>query len=399
MNTGHPEKLWELPPTMRSHRRRRDGRTGRERMMRWRRWVLIVMASVMMSLVAHDDPADGCAPAMREGDSVGISTESALIVWDPATSTEHFIRSAQFVTDAEDFGFLVPTPTPPELGEVGGSLFAQLRSQTAARVIRTSEKQSIFRLFRADAEDTAVGSAGPPSGPMENSVQVLSREQVAGYDAAVLKAADPNALSDWLNDHGYMTRPALTEWLKHYVDNQWVITAFKLSRNEGGRGIVASPVRLSFQTEKPFYPYREPADMRDGAVKARPRTLRVFFLSDKRYSASIGDAGTNPTRVRWAGPLDEPALQNLERSMRLSESLNAPIKHLTEFEDGSSPRPGTDELYFQVASTQDQVERPPIRRHRVVKEYWPNLPQWTAWFGLLPLALPAIWMLRKRPAA
>ena len=47
-----------------------------------------------------------------------IAEESAVIVWEGATRTEHFVRRATFATTAADFGFLVPTPSKPELAEV-----------------------------------------------------------------------------------------------------------------------------------------------------------------------------------------------------------------------------------------------------------------------------------------
>jgi hypothetical protein len=54
---------------------------------------------------------------------VAIEHEDALIVWDPGKGMEHFIRRARFDTTAKDFGFLVPTPSKPELAEVPDSLF------------------------------------------------------------------------------------------------------------------------------------------------------------------------------------------------------------------------------------------------------------------------------------
>src|SRR5207237_170781 len=64
-----------------------------------------------------------------------IAEEEALIIWDPATKTEHFIRRAAFRSTARQFGFLVPTPTKPELSEVDDSIF-----DTLADVIRPPVK-------------------------------------------------------------------------------------------------------------------------------------------------------------------------------------------------------------------------------------------------------------------
>src|SRR5437016_3719837 len=58
-----------------------------------------------------------CAPAPPPGVRVEIADESAIIVWDAAAKTQHFIRRASFATAAHDFGFLVPTPAQPTLAE------------------------------------------------------------------------------------------------------------------------------------------------------------------------------------------------------------------------------------------------------------------------------------------
>ncbi|HEY7160292.1 MAG TPA: hypothetical protein VH815_03495, partial [Acidobacteriota bacterium] len=64
-----------------------------------------------------------CAPAPPNGRRVQVLGESAVIVWDSKTKTEHFIRSATFESDSPDFGFLVPTPTVPTLQESTDQIF------------------------------------------------------------------------------------------------------------------------------------------------------------------------------------------------------------------------------------------------------------------------------------
>ena len=54
----------------------------------------------------------GCAAAPHPDERVDVAYEEALIVWDDAAKTEHFVRRATFEGTAYDFGFLVPTPNP-----------------------------------------------------------------------------------------------------------------------------------------------------------------------------------------------------------------------------------------------------------------------------------------------
>src|SRR5262249_29668274 len=69
-------------------------------------------------------------------------------------------------------------------------------------------------------------SAAPGEAALQK-VEVLEAKRVAGYDAVILKADAPGALTDWLKDHGYESSPVLTEWATPYVKAGWMISAFK----------------------------------------------------------------------------------------------------------------------------------------------------------------------------
>jgi Uncharacterized protein conserved in bacteria (DUF2330) len=305
-------------------------------------------------------PATGCAIPWRHGESVTVDSEDAIIVWDEATKTEHFIRRANFRTDAKEFGFLVPTPTRPELAEANDALFAALADATKPRVVYQKVKEKIYR----NEKKAMAGAAPMAMAPEAPRVQVLETKKVAGFDAAVLKANDPKALRDWLDKNGYDARKELVEWFQWYTDHEWIITAFKLSKDGSiGNQVKGRTVRMTFKAEKPFYPYREPADMRKAPV-AGQRMLKVYFLADKRYAGTLGEKGPWPGQPVWANATPAhtiaTAFANLGLEPKAKDAAVAKKWHLTEFEDKSFPRPGTDEVYFRPAADQGTLERPPV---------------------------------------
>src|SRR5262249_31034788 len=162
------------------------------------------------------------------------------------------------------------------------------------RLDKLTEPEVIVHRVKVPPNAKAGGADRALAAP--GGVQVLDQQRVGGFLATVLAADDPKALTDWLNKHAYATRPELTEWLAPYVKKSWIITAFKIDK--GGRNqqeLATSAVRMTFTTDRPFYPYSEPADQRQARRDRRdqwaqaPRLLRVHFLSDKRMAGKLGD--------------------------------------------------------------------------------------------------------------
>ncbi len=310
-------------------------------------------------------PAPACAPAFRAGASVRIADENVLILWDAATKTQHFIRRTTFQTNARDFGFLVPTPSKPEVKEAPNELFATMDEWTKPEVIfRNVYGPPSGSKFGGGRGMAPMGAAPAPA------VRVVDAGRVGNLNFTVLEANNAQALTNWLMDNGYATRPALTEWLERYIEQKWFITAFKIATGGGGLERVADrAVHMAFQTEKPFHPYREPIDMRAPGVGHPPRLMRVFFVGPERVQGRLGLApGAN-----WSGqPVWADALSAHQRGQLLAK---LPLPHeavperswLTVFEDTASPRQGTDEVYFEPTAPA-VLHRPPVTQEIYIED-------------------------------
>ena len=386
----------------------------------------LVSGAALAALAAVPAPADGCGIAPRHGEYVSTSEETALIVWDASTKTEHFVRRANFTSEsAYDFGFLVPTPTRPHLDLADDGLFDALSALTAAKVEYQTVIKEVYRdvdfgCAGADAAKTAgLAADRPASKAAPGKVDVLEQKKLGDYDYAVLAfrrgTADTPAtgaaeLTKWLTKHGYEASPAIQAWLERYVKDEWCITAFKIGakptadpdspNNANGRfrrDLRAKPIRMSFKAERPFYPYREPLAPPD-RPQSGSRLLRVFVSAPTRVAGTLGDGSKAwPGKTEWAKPIDVPQWDSFFRLAKLTDdvkedglkvSMPRPAENwwLTEFEDRSSPRPGTDEVYFSPSADTSAVERPAIVVTNTKTVYRTRWWQGVAYLGI-PVAL------------
>ena len=306
---------------------------------------------IALLIIALVQPSYPCAPAPPQGSIVYVVEESAIILWDAANHIEHFIRRATFQSDAPDFGFLVPTPTKPELAEAPDDAFTMLEEVMRPKYITEEEHDiepvfllGMFFTLRSASRDRV--GAPPP-------VRILDTKRVAGYDAVVLEADDAASLHSWLEKHGYRSSPALQKWFEPYILKKWKITAFKIAGDQQTRRIGSAAVRMSFSTDKPFFPYREP-EMKETPER---RLLQVLLLSNEKVKGRLGSedwAG----QLKWADRLPAEFQTRLMEKLGLSEKFNS--LWLNAFEDRSNPRPGHADLYFQRANNQTPVVPPPI---------------------------------------
>lgn len=366
-------------------------------MSRWFWWSKRFLVACLVVLSVHS-PASSCFLIPRSGETVRIADETAVILWDAEHQVEHFIRKGTFATSSRDFGFLVPTPTLPELSEVNSRLFDELGRITAPRIEVVTRKKPGGRQSGgcgcnplnpfSTIENSFDGTSATPDAKM---VTVHSQQTIAGQDVSVLSANDAETLANWLREHEYPVHDQLHIWLAPYVARGWKITAFKFSQVEQGETQLESQALcLSFSTAKPFYPYREPAPLPVGetdaeagtpapAVKTASRLLRVFFLGTERVDGKLGEGDDQdgpadqpgprwPGQTVWSRRLFDSEQQQVLTNLDLPGEVRSGTWWLTEFEDHASPRPGWADLFFERSVNKTNQERPPIIQYRYVQQ-------------------------------
>jgi hypothetical protein len=202
-------------------------------------------------------------------------------------------------------------------------------------------------------------------------VTVVERKEVAGFDAAVLSATSAKALTGWLKENGFHYSPEVEAWSEPYVRDGWLLTALRISARE--KGVVrADTLRISFKTERPLFPYREPDSRHDAdSVNAKSRLLRMYFISDARYQGVLGDTATWSGKPVWSGAIDSENKANLLKALKLPATSGPSSWWLTEFEDRWPYAVAPGDLYFARSPSQQTIERAVIHTTREIDLFFP----------------------------
>ncbi|HEY8072651.1 MAG TPA: DUF2330 domain-containing protein [Labilithrix sp.] len=310
------------------------------------------------ALVSWSAPSHACACAPPENKPVVNADQTVVIVWDPSSKTEHFVRRASFKADADDFGFLVPTPQKPDLDESGDDAFPIFAKITAPEIVKKPRPSAGCGCPFMRSKGIEATAAAP------KSVEVLEEKTVAGFHASVLEATSASALVAWLEDHGYAFSPEIEAWAKPYVDQGWKITALKVAKDAAAKQdahVAAASLRMTFKTERPLFPYREPDPTKIApAVGATGRLLRIFFVSDARYGGETSKDLAWTGTAAWSGKVKPEDRERALAALKLAPASTPSDWWLTEFEDPWPYRNNPADLYFAKSGDQSTLKRPPM---------------------------------------
>lgn len=303
--------------------------------------LLGVVLACASSNGARDAEACGGFFSMRakEARRPSLAYEQALIVYDAKSSKEHFVREVTFDGASESFGFVVPTPTRPEVAKVDKSPFEKLRS--------------LFPFSSPQASSNGIGTLGRGGGAgsgFGSGVKVLETKRIGKLTAFVLRAEDPKELATWLQKHGLVSTPEADRWLEHYVKMRFYYVAMRYDGAKQGEttGITSETVRISFASPAPYYPYFEPAP--DPRTPQRPnRLLDLWLVSDVPVVpvATLQERDT----IGWVRPLRAGQAWNQEFPSELLEPALARLLpkgsvSIQTFSDQKVSRVGFGDIVF-----------------------------------------------------
>lgn len=312
--------------------------------------VVLSLLALLSVAAMHRPLASACAVFRPSDPAEGVpnlETERILLTFDPATSTEHFIREIKVSKGVKRFGFVVPLPAKPTIAKVETDVFAGLAAQFPSvppAPTPPAQGGGFFRSMNKSAAETAVASA---------SVEVQAVQKVGSFTATTLAATDVEALQKWLKENGLSSPPSHTRWLDHYVALGFTFVAFRFDGPQDPNAeLVSERVRLSFETPAPFYPYVEPA--RDKLKDpSSPRALLAWVVTPaavRPVAGFVGQKGGEATLGHgnpWSSGLEYDRGPGLSTALREVDALlpAGPLRVHT-FTDRKVDRNGWGDIVF-----------------------------------------------------
>ena len=356
----------------------------------------------VLSLIAHSalsvEEAPACCPAAPFNVPVVNADQTVIIIWDAANKTQHFIRKASFKSDSDDFGFIIPSPSQPALEESGNDAFPYLFKVTEPEVIQKSRPGGGFGCgcgARSTDKDKSMDKSKDKAAEVPPKVNVIEEKLVAGFNAVVLEARSAEALVDWLKEKGYANSPEIQAWAKPYVEAGWKFTALKVAKDKTAtesKSVTAAALRLTFKTDHPLFPYREPDSTKSAAaLDAKSRLLRIYFLAWAKYRGSFSKEVPWTGKIVWANKLsDEQRTQTLAL-LKLPADTGPATYWLTEFEDNWPYQIAPGDVTFSPA-----LDNTPLkRRPHIVYVAAPGRPDIMACAIVPMLLMPTLMRLRR----
>jgi hypothetical protein len=133
-----------------------------------------------------------------------------------------------FTGKVEEFGMLVPLPSPPEIKKMPDEFFAHIQSAIdPPEVVIDLRPQMWNARSMQGLAPTAVAESSADKKLEFDEVRVLKQEAVGMYEVAVLEAGSASALYKWMVQHGFKYQKCMDEVTNDYVKIGWCFVAVK----------------------------------------------------------------------------------------------------------------------------------------------------------------------------
>jgi hypothetical protein len=170
-------------------------------------------------------------------------TPTQTVLWD----------QIRYAGDPREFAWVLPVNPGARVELSRDAWFAALDASTQPVITGpsyTGQGYGCALVGCGSAESASSDGAEPGPG----QVQLVSQSTVGPYETVTLRATDPNALTDWLHQHGFAIPDSIQATIDAYVSEGFDFIALRLRPDCGQRAM--QPVRVVSPGADPSLPLR-----------------------------------------------------------------------------------------------------------------------------------------------
>ena len=173
------------------------------------------------------DPC-GMVPPIYTGPGVPIvrtGLQQTFVFYKDGIET--FAIKPGFEGRVEDFGMLIPFPSPPSLRKIADSTFEQIDNAIDPPEVVVDLRVQLMEMRFSEAAAAPGMQFQDADEDEEEKVVVLKQEAVGMYEVAVLAAGSAKALKTWMDQNKYQYPEGMDKVTEEYIDIGWCFVAVK----------------------------------------------------------------------------------------------------------------------------------------------------------------------------
>ncbi len=215
--------------------------------------VAVLSAALLAtSKLAMADPC-GMVPPISTGQPTPITRiglQQTYVFYKDGVET--FVIRPGFTGKVDEFGMLIPFPTPPALRKVPDHIFSHIAAAVDPPEVVVNLRQRFlpgnFGLDRLANRSSTVELSFASLG--KDEVKVLKKEAVGMYEVVVLAAGSAKALQRWMDEHRFQYPKGMDSVCEEYIEQKWCFVAVKTKVGQKG-GSDPKPGQRKVDTKLP----------------------------------------------------------------------------------------------------------------------------------------------------
>ena len=189
--------------------------------------IAFLMCAIVCVSPAMSDPC-GMVPPIYTGAGspiTRIGLQQTYVYFDKGV--ESFVIRPGFQGKVDNFGMLIPFPSPPALRKVPDNVFDQIAAAVDPPEVLVDVRPMPKFAMMESADGGSGGGALAFRSLDKNEISVLKQEAVGMYEVAVLQAGSPAALKRWMDQNKYQYPKGMDSVCEDYITEGWCFVAVK----------------------------------------------------------------------------------------------------------------------------------------------------------------------------